>query len=79
MKIKTTPLTTTATRKRSPKMRVSEGNIKKAAVRLLSPVLVSSEIHYIQRVLGASATQDEVDAKVLEVRKMPWTSIVLPE
>ena len=79
MKIKTTPLTTTATRKRSPKMRVSEGNIKQAAVRLLSPVLVSSEIHYIQRVLGASATQDEVDAKVLEVRKMPWTSIVLPE
>lgn len=71
--------TTTPTVRKPSKMPVTEGNIAKAALRLLSQRLVSPEIHYIQRVLGASATQDDIDTKVLAVRKMPWSSIVLPD
>jgi hypothetical protein len=58
---------------------VSELNLRKAAARLLSSALVSTEILYIQHVLGASATQNELDGKVVAVRKMPWASIVLPD
>lgn len=65
--------------KKAPKMAVSETNIRKAAARLLSQKLVSTEITYIQHVLGNTATQQDVDDKVLAVRKMPWASIVLPE
>ena len=55
---------------------VSELNLKKAAARLLASSLVSTELDYIQRELGTSATQDDLDAKVIAVRKMPWASIV---
>jgi len=65
--------------KRAPKVTVSESNIKKAAMRLMQRPLVSSEVQYIQRVLGATATQEAVDEKVIAVRKMPWASIVAPE
>lgn len=58
---------------------VSENNVRKAAVRLVPHGLVSTEIHYIQRTLGNSATQDQIDEKVIEVRKMPWANIILPE
>ncbi len=58
---------------------VSELNLRKAAARLLSAKLVSPEVLYIQRVLGATATQEELDAKVLAVRAMPWASIVVPD
>lgn len=58
---------------------VSEINIKKAAIRLLNQTLVSSEIHYVQRVLGHSATQTDIDANVLSVRKLPWASIVVDD
>ena len=61
------------------KMRVSEGNIRKAAMRVLSQKLVSPEIHYIQRTLGATATQQQMDDTIVAVRKLPWTSIVLPD
>ena len=66
-------------RKSVAKLPVSEGNITKAAVRLLSQKLVSSEIHYVQRTLGATATQEAIDANVLAVRKMPWSSIVVAD
>jgi hypothetical protein len=69
----------TTVRKSKAKMSVSEGNITKAAMRLLTQRLVSPEIHYIQRVLGASATQEDIDKNVLAVRKMPWASIVVAE
>ena len=69
----------TIVRKSVAKMAVTEGNITKAAVRLLSQRLVSSEIHYVQRVLGSTATQDEIDANVLAVRKLPWSSIVVAD
>jgi hypothetical protein len=58
---------------------VTEGNLRKAAVRLLGQSLVSPEVQYVQRTLGASATQEEVDKRVLAVRKMPWAKIVLPD
>jgi hypothetical protein len=61
------------------KLPVSETNITKAALRLLSQRLVTPEIHYIQRTLGTTATQETIDTTVLAVRKMPWTSIVLPD
>lgn len=64
---------------RGPRIPVSELNIRKAATRLLTTKLVSTEIFYIQRELGSSATQEAVDAKVVEVRKLPWASIVGPE
>ena len=60
-----------------PKVTVSELNLRKAATRLLGGALVSTEVSYIQRELGTKATQEELDAKVLAVRKMPWASIVL--
>ncbi len=61
------------------RMPVSETNLRKAAARLLSQTLVSTEVQYIQHVLGATATQKDMDDKVVAVRKMPWASIVLPD
>lgn len=69
----------TTVKKSRAKMRVSDANITKAAIRLLTQRLVSPEIHYIQRVLGVSATQEDIDTNVLAVRKLPWASIVLPD
>lgn len=60
-------------------VRVTEINLRKAAARLLKSPLVSPEIFYIQRNLGASASQDVLDAQVLAVRAMPWSSIVIPD
>ena len=61
------------------KVAVSETNLRKAASRLLTHKLVSTEVAYIQHVLGASATQDALDAKILAVRAMPWSSLVVPD
>ena len=65
--------------KRPAKVSVSELNVRKAAARLLPNKLVSTEISYVQRVLGNAATQDELDAQVLAVRSMPWSAIALPD
>ena len=64
---------------RVKKLPVSATNIAKAATRLLSHRLVSTEVDYIQRTLPASSTQEDIDASVIGVRKLPWVSIVLPE
>jgi len=64
---------------KAAKVPVSELNLRKAAARLLTSKLVSTEVVYIQRVLGASATQEDLDAKVLAVRALPWSSIVVPD
>ena len=61
------------------KLPVSEGNVAKAAMRLLSQRLVSTEIAYVQRVLGNTASQSDIDAQVMAVRKLPWASIVLAD
>jgi hypothetical protein len=58
---------------------VSESNLKKAALRLLPSGLVSTEIDYVQRTLGNSATQQDIDANVLAVRKLAWSAIVLAD
>ena len=64
---------------RSPRIVVSALNLNKAAARLLSTKLVSTEIDYLQRTLSASTTQTELDTQVMAVRRMPWASIVTPE
>lgn len=61
------------------KVPVTEANVRKAGARLLPSTLVSTEIAYVQHALGSSATQDALDAKVLAVRAMPWSSIVVPD
>lgn len=58
---------------------VSESNLRKAASRLLPTALVSTELDYVQRVLGNSATQQDIDANVLAVRKLAWSAIVVPD
>ena len=63
--------------RKAPKVSVSELNVRKAAARLLTVKLVSTEISYVQRTLGNSATQEEIDARVIAVRKMPWSEIAL--
>lgn len=64
---------------RPPKLiTVSERNLQNAAVRLLPKhnKLVSPEVDYLRRVLGEKATQNEIDEKVMQVRKLPWSEIV---
>lgn len=58
---------------------VTDANLRKAALRLLGQPLVSSEVQYVQRTLGNSASQQEMDDTIVAVRKMPWASIVLPD
>lgn len=72
-------MTTPTPKVREKKMPVSATNITRAAARLLTQRLVSTEIDYIQRTLGASSTQQQIDANVLAVRTMPWASIVVPD
>lgn len=57
---------------------VTERSLQNAAARLLPKTkkLVSTEVDYIRRVLGDSATQVEIDEKVITVRKMPWSTLV---
>jgi len=57
---------------------VSERNLQSAAIRLLPKhnKLVSPEVDYLRRVLGDKATQNEIDEKVVLVRRMPWSEIV---
>jgi len=65
---------------REPTLPVSETNLRKTALRVLNGQrLVSTEVAYIVRTLGAKATQTVLDTTVLQVRKMPWATIVLPE
>ena len=65
---------------RDPTLPVSETNLRKTALRVLNGQrLVSTEVDYILRTLGTKATQQELDATVMRVRKMPWASIVQPE
>ncbi|HEU4522843.1 MAG TPA: hypothetical protein VFT12_12625 [Thermoanaerobaculia bacterium] len=61
------------------RLAVSDLNIRKSAVRLLGQALVSTEVHYVQRELGTTATQQQIDEKVVAVRRLPWTSIVQPD
>lgn len=75
------PATRSATpkAKRGPGVPVSETNLRKTAMRVLGQRLVSTEVEYLQRTMGSSATQEELDASVAAVRRMPWKSIVAPD
>ena len=55
---------------------VSEKTLQKAAQRLLTHAsrLVSTEVQYLQSILGASSTQLLIDEKVVAVRNMPWNT-----
>ncbi len=64
---------------RVAKISVSELNLRKTASRLLKSALVSTEVAYLQRELGTTVTQVEMDAKVVAVRSMPWATIVAAE
>ena len=46
---------------------VSELNVVKTAARLMTTKLVSTEIAYVQRVLGPSATQAQLDEKRVQL------------
>jgi hypothetical protein len=70
---------TTTAKVREKKIAVTEANLRKAAARLLTTKLVSTEVAYIQRELGTSVTQEVMDAKVVAVRTMPWAKIVLAD
>lgn len=73
-------MTTTAQKTpREKKLPVSSATVNKTATRLLAQNLVSAEIAYVQRTLGASSTQDAIDAAVIAVRKLPWSSIVVAD
>ena len=64
---------------RTPKtVAVSERNLQNAAIRLLPKhnKLVSPEVDYLRRVLGDRATQNDIDEKILAVRRLPWSEIV---
>lgn len=74
-----TQVTGIAKKEVKAKVPITESNMRKAAARLLASALVSTEMIYVQRELGASATQAELDAKVLAVRALPWSRIVQPD
>lgn len=77
-KKKAVPASTRDT-KDTKKIAITETILQKAATRLLSVKLVSTEIAYVQRVLGNSATQDALDAQVMAVRSLPWSKLVIPD
>lgn len=73
------PETSTPKPQASRRISVTETNLRKTASRVLSTRLVSPEIEYLQRQMGSTATQEEMDAKVLAVRALPWSAIAPPD
>lgn len=61
---------------RKRKINVSDKRIQQTAMRLLHDDLVSVELKFVQNELGHSATQDEIDQAVTQVRKMPWSKLM---
>jgi hypothetical protein len=67
-------------KQREPKVSVSEVNLRRTAARILKQgTIVSTEVDYLQRVLGSMATQERIDAEVAAVRLLPWSSIAQAE
>ena len=64
-----------------PSIAVTPTNLKKTAQRVLNgQALVSPEIEYIVRTMGSKkTTQQELDAMVMNVRRMPWATIMPAE
>jgi len=61
---------------RKRKVNVSDKRIQQAAMRLLNDDLVSVELKFVQNELGNTATQDEIDQAVTQVRNMPWSKLM---
>ena len=61
------------------KLRVTDLNLRKASERLLGQKLVSAEVQYVQRALGNSATQEQIDEKIRAVRALPWASVFIAD
>lgn len=64
---------------RQQKVSVSQANVRKAGIRLVPNGLVSAEIEFVQKELGDTATQTDLDASVVAVRRLPWSTIVVPD
>jgi hypothetical protein len=79
MSVKKKTATDKPRREVAKRITVSESNLRKAASRLLTSALVSTEVQYVQRVLGNTATQEDIDSNVMAVRKLPWSSIVVAD
>lgn len=72
--------TATQRKKVEKRVAVSASTLRSSAKRLIAQgTLVTQEVDYIQRSLGAFATQQQIDDSVIAVRKLPWASIALPE
>jgi hypothetical protein len=62
---------------REAMVNVCESTLRKTALRVLNGQrLVSPEVEYIIKAMGAKATQLELDTMVMRVRKMPWETIL---
>jgi hypothetical protein len=61
---------------RKRKVNVSDKRIQQTAMRLLNDDLVSVELKFVQNELGNTATQDEIDQAVTQVRNMPWSKLM---
>ena len=61
------------------KLRVTDLTLRKTAERLLGQKLVSAEMQYVQRTLGVSATQQQIDDQVVAVRALPWASVFIAD
>jgi hypothetical protein len=61
---------------RKRKVNVSDKRIQQTAMRLLNDDLVSVELRFVQNELGNTATQDEIDQAVTQVRNMPWSKLM---
>jgi hypothetical protein len=61
---------------RKRKVNVSDKRIQQTAMRLLQDDLVSVELKFVQNELGHSATQEQIDQAVTQVRNMPWSKLM---
>ena len=61
---------------RQRKVNVSDKRIQQTAMRLLNDDLVSVELKFVQNELGSTATQDQIDQAVTQVRNMPWSKLM---
>lgn len=82
-KVKVAPATTTEGKTtpvkavRERKVAVTERILQHAAGRLISTPLVSVEISYLQKTLGNSETESNINEAVAGVRRLPWATIAL--
>ncbi|MFN2239717.1 MAG: hypothetical protein ABR524_10025 [Thermoanaerobaculia bacterium] len=62
---------------RERKVAVTERILQHAAVRLISTPLVSVEISYLQKHLGNTETETNINEAVASVRRLPWATVAM--